>query len=229
MILFCIPHAGGSSLSYVKWKKYLKDSCHFHAYDLPGHGKRMSEELLLDYEDILEDLRTFILNVIAETEEEYAIFGHSMGAVLAYDLYECFKKNQVRLPAHLIFSGRWPPYSDEDKEEKVTFEEFKNNLPTGIDVSEIAEDSEMYDYFLKVIYSDLLVLESRPINHQIFKIDANITVLYGSKDDSMRSKQVLAWRKSAAKSISFYSIEGTHLFPIENLEETVSVINNALE
>lgn len=229
MILICIPHAGGSSLSYVKWKKYLKDSIHFHAYDLPGHGKRMSEELLLDYGVILEELRTFVLNIIEKTEEEYAIFGHSMGAVLAYDLYECFKKSQVRLPAHMIFSGRWPPYIEEDKEEEVTFEEFKNNLPAGIDVSEIAKDSEMYDLFLKVIYSDLRVLGSRPLSHQVFEIEANITVLYGSKDDSMRSKQVLAWRKSAAKSISFHSIEGTHLFPIENLEETVSVINNALE
>jgi len=229
MILFCLPHAGGSSLSYVKWKKYLKDSIHFYAYDLPGHGKRMSEELMLDYEKIFEELRAFIINIIEKTEEEYAIFGHSMGAVFAYDLYESFKKSQVRMPAHLIFSGRWPPYSDEDKEEKTTFEEFKNDLPAGIDVSEIAKDSEMYDHFLNVIYSDLRVLKSRPTNHQVAKIEADITVLYGSKDDSMKSKQVLAWRKSAEKSISFYSIEGKHLFPIENIEETVSVINNTLE
>lgn len=230
MLLFCIPHAGGSTLSYVKWKKYLDERITFVPLDLPGHITRQSEPLCESFMQVLEDLYQNIVKTISKTDEDYAIFGHSMGALLAYQLYAILEEKNNRLPKHLFFSGRWPPYVNKKVDNEIKdYDEFKKYITHVGNMDRLIYDNEkLGDYFYNIIYTDLKLLDTYPVDAKPHNINSGITVMWGAADDSMSYKDVSAWRKVAAGSISFQLVAGTHLFPIENVEETVYLINTVM-
>ncbi|MEY8742625.1 thioesterase II family protein [Bacillales bacterium AN1005] len=91
--LFCIPFAGGSAVVYSKWKKNTDSFIQIHEVELPGRGRRMNEPLIDNMEAMVEDIFYSIKNNLTEP---YALFGHSMGGLLTYEL--CHKIQQVGDP-----------------------------------------------------------------------------------------------------------------------------------
>ena len=124
MLLFCLAHAGGSTIAYEKLKSYLFDDVLFVPLELPGHLRRAKEPLCTDFNRIIDDLTATICSYIDEMREEYILFGHSLGAVLAYFLFFSLEKQGKRLPVHLIFSGRWPPFVIKKTDEGMEMDVF---------------------------------------------------------------------------------------------------------
>jgi surfactin synthase thioesterase subunit len=229
MLIFCIPHAGGSSLSYLKWKLYLNKEIKFVPLDYPGHITRSKEALQDDFYLVLDDLYRTLSKEIA-SGEEYAIFGHSIGAVFAYELYNKIEAAGERLPVGLIFSGRWPPYLQKDDEWKhIDYEEFKARFPIGEDLYNMNRiNEELGDYYYRIIYNDLQLLNSYTPGVQPCRISTEISVIWGTEDKSVSYREVCVWKQAAGGKINFKAIEGTHMFPTENVEETVEMINEVL-
>lgn len=230
MLLFCIPHAGGSSLSYLRWKKSLYENIIFTPLDLPGHITRPNSPLLDDFYLVLDDLYRNLLEKVTDYGGEYAVFGHSSGAVFAYELFKKLEAEGKRLPIHLFFSGRWPPYLIKEEKRKFTdFDDFKKNFPISKNFFNMSESNdELGDYYYKVIYSDLKLLDTYTHSSTACRISSEITVMWGTNDESMGYKDVSAWKASAAGKINFQAIDGSHLFPTENVEDTVGLINKVL-
>lgn len=231
MLLFCIPHAGGSTLSYIKWKKYLDKQITFVPLDLPGHITRQKDRLCENFYQALEDLYDCLCTTICDVDEEYSIYGHSLGAVFAYELYALLKERGKRLPTCLFFSGRWPPYIHKKEDSTYRdYEEFKNSFVKKVNLDKLSEFNDgLGEYFYKVIYSDLKLLDTYQTKSTPYSITSDIAVMWGSDDQSMSYKDVSAWRSAAVRNINFMMISGAHLFPIENTEETVNLINRVLE
>ncbi len=230
MLLFCIPHAGGSTLSYIKWKKYLNEGVTFMPLDLPGHITRREQPLCQNFYNALEDLYQCIRSAISDTEEPYAIFGHSLGAVFTYELYYKLDENGDRLPSSLFLSGRWPPYIEKKEDRRYkSFEEFKAGFIDSENLDKLSEENkDLGDYFYQVIYTDLKLLDTYRVNPTPCRINSEMTIMWGSEDTSMSYADVSAWGKAAGRSINFKMITGTHMFPIINTIETVNLINQVL-
>ena len=84
MILFCLPYAGGSEVAYYKWKKYLHPSIELIPIELKGRGKRFNEIFYESLEEAVDDIFENIKDKIINND--YAIYGHSMGSLLSYEL-----------------------------------------------------------------------------------------------------------------------------------------------
>lgn len=104
--LFCIPYAGGSSASYVKWKNSLNEDIQLIPLELAGRGKRISEGHYIDFNQMVDDIFESIISSIHD-HTPFAVFGHSMGGYIAYELFEKLKSFNLK---HIFLSGTRAPH-----------------------------------------------------------------------------------------------------------------------
>ena len=105
--LFCLPFAGGSATIYNNWSSILSDNIVLCPIELAGRGKRITEKCYENLEEAVNDIYNRIVNDIIDYD--YAIFGHSMGALLTYELTQKIMSMGLPAPLHVFFSGRYPP------------------------------------------------------------------------------------------------------------------------
>ncbi|MCI9413987.1 MAG: thioesterase [Clostridiales bacterium] len=232
MLLFTIPHAGGSSLAYTKWRTFLSEDIVLYPLELPGHMSRAKEPLSTDFSEVLSDLSEQVIRVVTQKPDEpYAVYGHSMGSLLAYYMYFYLQEHQVRLPIHLFFSGRWPPYirmpmDDIDLDDELGFQEIAMSKG-GIHRS-ISDNKELLHYYVELIRADFRLMKNRTMEDKPRLIDVDFSVLWGTEDDDMDYTSLAEWKSAAGAGISFYQINGTHLFTTENPRDTVAAIHKAI-
>jgi len=105
--LYCLPFAGGHSLSYRDFQANVDENILIKPLELPGRGKRIREPLLTNLEAMADDV---FQQVISDLNGQlYAIYGHSMGAILGYLLTKRLVNAGKPAPLHLFVSGRKTP------------------------------------------------------------------------------------------------------------------------
>jgi len=105
MKLFLIHHAGGSSISYQKWLKYLKTTENI-MIELPGHFLRSDEPLINSFGEAVQEVSKQITTRL-DRDEKFMVFGHSMGALLAY--YATHSLSKTHQTTCLFLSGASSP------------------------------------------------------------------------------------------------------------------------
>lgn len=163
IILFCIPFAGGTASNYESWiESGEENDLKVVPIELAGKGKRNREEQYKSMEEAAQDVFQIIKENIADTD--YAIFGHSMGSIIAYEVCKKIEKEQVKKPIHLFCSGRqalhiknlinYSSLNDRDLKEHVKNFEFLNkeqkNLYRilGLYIEKIRNDFRIVDEYV---------------------------------------------------------------------------------
>ncbi|MGR6001466.1 thioesterase II family protein [Bacillus cereus] len=88
--LFCFPHAGGTSELYKNWDEIINENCNVCILTLPGRGRMALEKPFQDISKVLEQLSRDIESLL---EKPFIFFGHSMGALISYELAKLLQKN----------------------------------------------------------------------------------------------------------------------------------------
>lgn len=228
MKLFIIPFAGGMSSTYLTWKEKIT-TCSVRPIILRGRESRVSEGLYDSFEDAVEDIANEILDILDEDDDEFALFGHSMGALLAYEVY--FKLvEECAYPEAVFFSGRRPPNIGNDTKPlyKYPLEELKNELVSkgGMDAS-FFDNEELMDLFVPVIRSDYKILYEYEFEERDKKLECKVVVLNGTQD-SVPVKEMEKWGELSAEKIKMYNISGNHFFTMSNPDEVCSIIEKEL-
>ncbi len=102
--LFCLPHAGGTAAHFAGWQRWLPPTVEAVPLDLPGHGRRRGEPLLAELPALVAELS----RSVAAPGGRVALFGHSFGAVLAYELARTLHR-AGRPPELLLVAARNGP------------------------------------------------------------------------------------------------------------------------
>lgn len=102
LVLYTIPFAGGSSLSYLGWNKYLNSDIELVNLDYSGHGKRIGEVLISNFDDVVWDILTQIKDSL--NNRKFLIYGHSMGGMVAYYISRILQEKFQTIP-ELCLSG----------------------------------------------------------------------------------------------------------------------------
>jgi medium-chain acyl-[acyl-carrier-protein] hydrolase len=104
--LFCFPYAGGSSAFYRDWHRKLGRAIEVIPVELPGRGTRLPEPPYRRLMPLIGDLETAIAPLL---DKRYAFFGHSMGAVIAFELTRRIFLSDRPMPSYLFISGSSAP------------------------------------------------------------------------------------------------------------------------
>lgn len=213
--LFVIPYAGGSASIYRKWSVYIPTEIQLIPLELPGRGARFREPLL-DSADLM--IRDLLQRIQLLFPTPYAIFGHSLGCLLAVELTNEIAKHGYPLPTALFLSGRNPPdikstviHSDLSDQELV-----EELIKMGGTPQEFMLNRELWDIYLPIIRSDLKVVETYECNIDT-PLDCTIHILNGTHDKNIDMDHVNNWARFTSKLYSTIWFEGNHFY-IHNFE-----------
>jgi medium-chain acyl-[acyl-carrier-protein] hydrolase len=169
-------------------------------------------------EAITQQLQTWL-------EMPYAVFGHSMGALLAFEWVRRLQRDQYPMPAWLFLSGRRAPdvAGDTNLLHMLPDREFVSELTriyNGIP-QEFLEDAELMEVFLPILRADVSVVESYCFREGQ-PLDCPITVFAGMEDASVSWNQLLAWKQQTRRRFAMQILPGGHFYPQSPLLQTIS-------
>lgn len=209
--LFCFPYAGGSAQIFRSWPNQLPNTIELCPAELPGHGRRMKES---PFTDLKELVNTIIPIITPRLDKPFAFFGHSMGALIAFELTRRLRDNNQPLPTHLIVSGRRAPQQEE--EESPTY-----NLPDEELIKKlrwlkgtstnVLDDPEMMQLMLPILRADFAVCETYQYTEQP-PLPCPIIALGGWCDPATRNGGLKGWQEHTATEFRKKSFPGNHFF-----------------
>ncbi|MDR1796816.1 MAG: alpha/beta fold hydrolase [Clostridiales Family XIII bacterium] len=229
MKLFCIPHAGGSAVSYRKLSAHLDEGIQLVPVELAGRGARIREPLYDSLHAAALDAYHVILREL--DGEPYVILGHSMGSWIAAEVLGCLAAGGDPLPCRVLLSGNYPPHLGNVGEvlSPLSDEDFMCALERYGDIPpEVFQKKPLRDLFLPVLRSDFRMLEAYGDEpRQPVKYPCDIAILCGA-GEAMDREKILSWGHYASGKCEFFEFEGTHMFLLENAEAVCGAINRLL-
>lgn len=225
MKLFCLPFAGGSATYYHDWKKKLAPNFEVIPIELKGRGIRFNEKLDSSFQEMIEDV---YLQLTSHELDNFMIFGHSMGGLLAIEVFYQLLINDRILPKRLFLSGCSPPHLFDIS--KIIPDE---NLPNDCYIKEVAqlggispellENSELFDLVIPIIKNDFLNLLSYRFSNKM-SLNVPVSILAGTNDNISKT-QLYEWSMLSNNSIDFQFFSGNHFFITTEQKSIFNYIN----
>jgi len=209
--LFCFPYAGGNESAYRHWQQKLPESIEVLPVQLPGRGSRIKEPPYLELRPLI---RAASEALAAEMEKPFALFGHSMGALIAFELARELRKQHGIQPVHLFISAKCSP---RQRPEDPAVGQLSD--AALIDVLEryegtpqdLLNDAELMRLMLPVIRADMAVCDSY-VYEPGPPFECPITV-FGGLEDRLRSRACLeSWQEYTKGSFMLRMLPGGHFF-----------------
>lgn len=209
--LFCFPYAGGGSLSFRNWAKDLPSTVEICPIELPGRGFRLHEPAFTRLEPLVQAIAEALIPYL---DRPFSFFGHSMGALLSFELARFLRRNNQLLPAHLFVSGRRSPQIPSsnaptyDLPEPDFLLELRrlNGTPT-----EVLDNAELMQLLLPTLRADLAVVETSIYQKEV-PLDCPITAFGGYEDSEASIDMLLAWREQTNAAFALHMLQGDHFF-----------------
>lgn len=207
--LFCLPHAGGSAVGFFPWKRRLGAGARVHPVELPGRGARRAEALPERLGALVADLAGCIRD---EADGPFVLYGHSFGALLAYELAHALRP-ALGEPLVLLVSGRNGPSVEHPQlplhglpRERVIAQLRK----LGGAPAAVLDDPDLIDPFLPVLRADARLAELyRRGRHPV--LDCPIRVLAGDSDPLADPAGMRRWAEETTADCEVEIISGGHM------------------
>lgn len=229
MKLFCIPYAGGSATIYYPWKRQLLPNVQVIPLELAGRGERMGEPFYSDIGgDGADDLFARIAPMLDGSP--FALFGHSMGTLFAYELAHRIRRETGAFPAHVLLSGRGAPHTRYGKTpiHGLPDQQFQEEvLRLGGTPKEVFENEELSQIYTPILRADYRLCETYLDSGKTEKLACPITVMRGTQDHYSR-EEAEAWRTYARGDVRIIEFEGGHFFIHECRDQVVEAIFKSL-
>jgi medium-chain acyl-[acyl-carrier-protein] hydrolase len=208
--LFCFPYAGGSSQIFSGWSHHLPREINVIAMEYPGHGKLFNQPLLYSVKDLVSHLLPNIQSHAARTP--FYLFGHSLGALIAFELTRQMRKSHHPLPARLIVSGASAPQCpDREPLSVLSDDEFITkviNKYEGFE-ADIKDNQELRDLFLPILRADFIMSESYVCEDEP-PLDCLVTVIRGMKDSLIIQEELEGWQVHSTRKTQILTVPGDH-------------------
>ncbi|MDM0053047.1 thioesterase II family protein [Variovorax sp. J22R115] len=224
MRLLCFPFSGGSATSY-RGLGTCFDSIEVSTFELPGRGRRFSEPALERCEPMVEDL---LQQIRPRIRAPYALFGHSMGALLAYLIAKRVIAEGLPCPAHLFVSGsRAPAVIFSERWHLLPRQEFHRVLAElGGCPPAILSDPELMALYEPVLRADFGAMAS--YRHEpSAPFEFPITAVIG-QEDRVSHDQARAWQQETVQPLRLERFAGGHFFIFRHWQQIQRLISARL-
>jgi surfactin synthase thioesterase subunit len=213
--MYCLAHSGGSAGEYLMWADWLPD-VEVWGLQLPGHGARMMEPAHTSMPDLVAD-------VVSEVEfsAPYVLFGHSLGAGIAYEVAAALRERGAALPAALVLSAFAAPGRQRESElaaldERVLLAHLEEQF--GPLPDELRDDPDWLEMTVEMLRADLRIVDSyRPTDTA--PLPCPVLVLGGSDDQTVPEADLAAWRPHTTDDFRLRLLPGGHFYFREDSDD----------
>ena len=220
--LFCLPPAGGGASIYRSWQAGFPSEFDVCSVQLPGRETRLMEPPFSRMDPLVEALAEALVGAL---DRPFALFGHSMGALIAYELAKLLRQKYQMAPEHLFLSACQAPEVPDakrwhDLSEQALMAELRQ--VTGFP-AEALEHEELMRLVLPTIRADAAVTETyvyRPAE----PLDVPFTVFASERDEIVPRPAVDPWRDHTSAAFELHLVDGHHLYIQEQAPRIIRVI-----
>jgi surfactin synthase thioesterase subunit len=211
--LFCFPYAGGGHSIFAAWARLVPEDVEVCGFQVPGHGSRFREPPYVSWERLVEHTVHAIAPLI---DRPFALFGHSMGAVVAFECARMLQSERLPQPRHLVVSACSAPRVGGARRARPIHE-----LETPDLLAELAalggtppgllERRELVEFVLPKLRADFRMLEEYRYEPGE-PLRCPLAAFAGSRDSVVTLPSCLRWSQHSRGAFSVHVFEGDHFF-----------------
>lgn len=227
--LLCVPYAGGGAATFRDWASLLPANVEAFAVQLPGREERLREAA---YETWPAMMAALIDSLERLPGLPSAIFGHSLGAVMALEIgrwMEARRSGQLR---HLFVSGRpWPGGGEHRRGDLAALPDPQLLEALGRQygsVSAALSHPDIRALALPVLRADLRLLASYHYLPAV-PLTCPLTVFAGANDPATPTVSLAQWQRETTGPFAIQILEGQHFFLEERCTQLVADVVSRLE
>lgn len=225
--LFCFHYAGGNAHVFRPWVADLP-GVEVAAIDLPGRNSLLMAKPFATLEPLIESLALVLLPTLRE--KPFAFFGHSMGAVVSFELSRYLRNHAGLAPEALFVSGRRapaiPPHSAFHTLDDVAL--IKRLLTLNGTPREVLKHPELLQIMLPLIRADFAVCETYRYTAQP-PLACPIYAYGGVDDPDVEQQHLAAWQQETSAQCSVKLFPGDHFYLRGAQEMLVATIAHELD
>lgn len=219
--LFCLPHAGSGASGFRPWPAAFGPRIEVVAVQLPGREQRMREQPVIEPARVADA-------IAAEADRPYAIFGHSMGGRLAFEVARELRRSGRPLPVRLYPSGTNPPHLPTAGPfaglSKVADEELAAHLAAAGGVpQEVLAVPELFALFLPVLRADLGWVDDYAFVEEP-PLPMPVVAFAGQADQVATPELMQSWDRHTEAAFALHTLPGGHFFLHEQLDRLSDLI-----
>jgi medium-chain acyl-[acyl-carrier-protein] hydrolase len=227
--LFCFPYAGVGGSVYVPWARELAPAIEVCAVQLPGRESRLGEPAHVGLPELLAGM---VPALEAELSGPYVLFGHSMGALIAFELARELRRRAKPGPALLVVSGRRAPHlgSRSSPFAHLSDAEFLAEIRRRYDgiPDEVLRHPDLMALLLPGLRADIGLIE-RYAFEEAPALDCPIVAFGGHHDPEANDAEVAAWRQHTSATFTHQRFPGNHFFIRSARAELVAAISASVD
>lgn len=226
--LFCFPYAGGGAHVFHEWGKRLPGMIELCAIQLPGRGMRWKERPCSHLMPLVDMVSHAILPWL---DKPFALFGHSMGALISFELMRTLRVRNGAQSVYFFASGRPAPH-----------------LPNKGPVVHTMPDGELLEHLRKLSGTPSALLGNVELMKMMFPVlradfsmcetytckkepplDSRISALGGLDDSDVSPDELAAWSEHTTGDFSLRMFPGDHFFIHTVQSQVLDAISEKLE
>lgn len=225
--LVCFPHAGGGASAFSRWGDMLKDEIEVWAVQMPGREVRLGERPLSRMQDAVAAIVEEISRCVAPP---FALFGHSLGALTAFEVARDLRRRRLPEPCHLFASGaRAPHLPDPDPPiHHLPDEEFLEQLCERYEgvPQDVLDDEELLQIVMVPLRADFEISETYRYETEP-PLACSLTAL-GGEDDLVRREELEGWREQTQSGFQTAMYPGGHFFVQSHQQQVLQLVADTI-
>lgn len=226
--LFCFPYSGASASVFFPWIEILPSTVEVYPVQLPGRGNRVSEPVYTYLPDLIDAIEDALLPSFSE--KPFALFGHSMGALISYELSWRLESVHQLIPKMLFVSGHNAPHLPDKNEpmHDLDEDEFLERLrKLNGTPEEVLQDRELLELVMPILRADFKLSETYPGEGEKV-ISSPICACGGLQDVYLDREGLEAWGELTRGGATSRLFPGDHFYLNKNRIYLLQVIAQEL-
>ncbi|GAA2057519.1 alpha/beta fold hydrolase [Streptomyces cheonanensis] len=222
VLLVCFPHAGGAASSFRPWQVLLPTGIDAVTVQYPGRQDRFAEDPVDSMDVMVQRIADALAGAL---EGPYALFGHSMGSAIAYEVALELRRRELPPPVRLLASGRPAPRHATGGEVHRRGDEAlaAELVRLGGTPPEVLADPELRATVLRCVRGDYRLIERyQPAPHP--PLDCPVSVLTGDRDPECDTSAARTWAGVTRAPLDVTVFDGDHFFLVPQRERVAAVI-----